>query len=146
MAKYKYLESGGVQNTETGAVIPAASGNRDYREYLAWVAKGNSPDPEFTEEEQAAKDESAEVVTLEDALKHTDRALLKLVDSLVAAVLAKGLLTATDIGEAFVNDTKALNTTLTALELKKEPRSKADKTLSQAPSGAKGKLYERPLH
>jgi len=28
-----------------GACIPLAEGNTDYSEYLAWVAKGNIPDP-----------------------------------------------------------------------------------------------------
>ena len=25
--------------------IPFATGNKDYKEYLAWVAEGNTPDP-----------------------------------------------------------------------------------------------------
>lgn len=29
-----------------GAVIPVNVGNRDYADYLAWVAAGNVPDPE----------------------------------------------------------------------------------------------------
>ena len=27
------------------AIIPQDSENRDYREYLEWVAEGNTPDP-----------------------------------------------------------------------------------------------------
>jgi len=30
-------------NTETGAVFPEATSNRDYVQYLEWLAEGNSP-------------------------------------------------------------------------------------------------------
>lgn len=51
MALYKIIEQDSegnaltVQNTETGACIPADEGNADYRAFLAWVAAGNTPDP-----------------------------------------------------------------------------------------------------
>lgn len=32
-----------------GATIPADERNRDWREFLAWVAEGNTPDPMETE-------------------------------------------------------------------------------------------------
>jgi len=44
MSKYKLTE-GGVQDTETGACIPFADGNRHYQEYLEWLAKDNTPIP-----------------------------------------------------------------------------------------------------
>ena len=34
-----------IQRIEDGACIPTAEGNADYREYLAWVADGNTPEP-----------------------------------------------------------------------------------------------------
>ncbi len=34
-----------VQRMSDGAFIPFDEGNRDYREYLEWVAKGNKADP-----------------------------------------------------------------------------------------------------
>jgi len=52
--KYK-LEANGVKNNETGAIIPNSTENRDWVEYLAWVADGNTPDAEFTAEEIEAK-------------------------------------------------------------------------------------------
>lgn len=34
-----------ILRTTDGAWIPKTTGNTDYQEYLAWVAKGNTPDP-----------------------------------------------------------------------------------------------------
>ena len=44
MALYE-LTKDGVFNTVTGAFIPNDTGNRDWREYQEWLAKGNTPDP-----------------------------------------------------------------------------------------------------
>jgi len=44
---YKLLQNS-VTRLSDGASIPFAEGNRDYREYLDWVAAGNTPEPEFT--------------------------------------------------------------------------------------------------
>ncbi|WP_278652181.1 hypothetical protein [Pandoraea pnomenusa] len=32
-----------ILRTEDGAMIPADPGNRDYQQYLLWVAEGNEP-------------------------------------------------------------------------------------------------------
>jgi hypothetical protein len=34
-----------VQRIADGAFIPFDEANRDYQEYLAWLGKGNEPDP-----------------------------------------------------------------------------------------------------
>jgi hypothetical protein len=52
MTTYKLTDDGVLR--EDGAQIPAAAENKDWREYLEWVEKGNSPDP---------KDETAPVET-----------------------------------------------------------------------------------
>ena len=50
MAKYKKIinlitnEVDCIQDTETTAFIPMSAGNRDYQEYLEWVADGNTPE------------------------------------------------------------------------------------------------------
>ena len=36
----------GVVDTETGAFIPKAEGNRHWQEYQGWLAEGNTPDPD----------------------------------------------------------------------------------------------------
>ena len=48
--KYK-LQENGVYDTETGQTIPNSTGNRHWRQYLEWVALGNTADPEFTTQE-----------------------------------------------------------------------------------------------
>jgi len=49
---YKLINNGdSVKNLETGACIPMVGGNRDYQEYLTWLEEGNTPEPEFTEQE-----------------------------------------------------------------------------------------------
>ncbi len=48
MAKYKLVNELGastlscIKDTETGAIIPLDPMNRDYEEYLTWVAEGNT--------------------------------------------------------------------------------------------------------
>lgn len=45
MADYKFTIDTSIIRTSDGAVIAADPDNRDYREYLAWVAAGNRADP-----------------------------------------------------------------------------------------------------
>jgi hypothetical protein len=45
MADYSLRADGAITRTADNATIPADPGNRDYAEYLAWVAKGGVPDP-----------------------------------------------------------------------------------------------------
>jgi|1185.fasta_scaffold1731873_2 hypothetical protein len=42
---YTLLASGSIQRDADGATIPQDSANRDYAEFLAWVAAGNTPRP-----------------------------------------------------------------------------------------------------
>lgn len=51
--KYK-LNVYGVEDTETGSLIPNAEDNQDWQEYQVWVAEGNVADPEFSDDELEA--------------------------------------------------------------------------------------------
>lgn len=42
---YKLTTSTAILRIADNAYIPADEGNRDYQEYLQWVANGNTPDP-----------------------------------------------------------------------------------------------------
>ena len=64
---YKLMEHG-VQRSD-GTHIPATTGNRHWREYLKWLDAGNTPDPEFTPEEEAQKAVADEVNQLKDDLR-----------------------------------------------------------------------------
>ena len=48
---YKLIGQNSVKRLADGACIPFADGNRDYEEYKLWLEEGNTPEPEFTEEE-----------------------------------------------------------------------------------------------
>lgn len=49
------LTSTGIVNLSDGSRIPIDPQNSDYQDYLVWVAAGNTPLPEFTQEELDAK-------------------------------------------------------------------------------------------
>lgn len=54
MSEYKLKENGAIK-LSNGDFIPFAPGNMDYDIYLAWIAKGNTPEPEFTDAEIKAQ-------------------------------------------------------------------------------------------
>lgn len=48
---YKLIGTESIQRLADGACIPFSDGNTDYEEYKQWISEGNTPEPEFTEEE-----------------------------------------------------------------------------------------------
>ncbi len=48
------LSRHGVKRLSDGALIPPDPENKEWREYLAWVAEGNTAAPRYTPEELAA--------------------------------------------------------------------------------------------
>ena len=67
---YKLIGTMSVKRLADGACIPFADGNNDYEEYKQWLLKGNTPEPEFTDEEidaqriQAIKQKASELINL----------------------------------------------------------------------------------
>ena len=45
MTNYKLTKGSSIIRVADGASIPADPANRDYAEYQAWLAAGNTPDP-----------------------------------------------------------------------------------------------------
>jgi len=63
MIKYK-LTSTGVFDREINASIPLDQGNRHWREFQAWLAEGNTPEPEFTPEQLLEMEKKKKLDTL----------------------------------------------------------------------------------
>lgn len=42
---YKLTDTANIIRTADSAIIPPNPDNTDYRDYLAWLAEGNTPDP-----------------------------------------------------------------------------------------------------
>lgn len=75
MADYKLIEdndSNIILFTPTNLSIPNIESNPDWQSYLAWKALGNTPDPQYTTEEQAQIDyqerQSTRIRTLTQAV------------------------------------------------------------------------------
>jgi hypothetical protein len=62
---YQLTTSTSIKRLSDGAFIPNDPGNRDYREYLAWVEAGNMPEPAPAPPEP----EPAPVLTTEQKLE-----------------------------------------------------------------------------
>jgi len=56
---YKLLKGGCVLRLVDSVSIPPDEGNVDWREYQAWLAEGNVPEPAQTPEEVAAEEAAA---------------------------------------------------------------------------------------
>lgn len=55
------LNTGSVTRLSDGAIIPLVPGNRDYNEYLEWVADGNTPELSLIDEESESIKRLAEI-------------------------------------------------------------------------------------
>lgn len=69
---YKLIGTNIVKRLADGACIPLVDGNIDYEEYKLWIAEGNTPEPEFTEEELAQKAIQDKIYEANSYLKETD--------------------------------------------------------------------------
>jgi hypothetical protein len=81
---YKLKELDGVtiaieRNTD-GCCIPLDEKNKDYIEYLAWVAEGNTPEPAETPEEIATREQQETNASAIAYLAETDWYLLRELD------------------------------------------------------------------
>lgn len=69
---YKLIGTESVQRLVDGACIPFADGNIDYEEYKQWLSEGNTPEPEFTEEELKVSTLNKQIQEAKAYLSDTD--------------------------------------------------------------------------
>lgn len=69
---YKLIGINSVKRLVDGACIPFADGNRDYEDYKLWLVDGNTPEPEFTEEELAQQELQVKLQEAQEYLNSTD--------------------------------------------------------------------------
>lgn len=120
MTEYK-LTSHGVQRLADGAFIPADERNADWRDYQAWRADGNTPDPadpapadptlrtihpfyfrlRFTQAQRTAFDKSTDDAVVELRARFLSASTIGLDDPRTAAglqlLVARGLIDAGDV-------------------------------------------------
>lgn len=98
MAKYK-ISGDGVVDTERGAKIPNNPNNGDWQDYLAWVADGNTPDPEFTQAEIDNKVLRDEINELKGDLLKVIAWQFRMILEMYQVGIAKGLWVAGDFSQ-----------------------------------------------
>ena len=69
---YKLIGTKSVKRLTDGACVPFADGNRDYEEYKLWLSEGNTPEPEFSEEEIAQQELTKQIQEANQYLQTTD--------------------------------------------------------------------------
>ncbi len=69
---YKLQGTNGVKRLADGAFVPFADGNSDYEQYKQWIEEGNTPEPEFTDEEIKTNELNQKIQEANQYLKETD--------------------------------------------------------------------------
>jgi hypothetical protein len=102
------LTENGVTRLADGASIPNANGNRDWREFQEWLSEGGVPRPmkpssfhawdEATEVwvEDTVASQAATNASDIDKLEKVDRAVLRLLMSLITKLIDNGTIAGTD--------------------------------------------------
>jgi hypothetical protein len=95
MGMYKLLADG-VLRTADNASIPDSTDNRDWRKYQEWLAEGNTPDPQYTQEEIDAQALGDEIVSLKQDLTKANVWQFRMLLELFEVGKTKGLWVNTD--------------------------------------------------
>jgi hypothetical protein len=79
--------------------VPDAAGNKEREAILKWISEGNTPEPEFTEEELAANEKAKAVADAKSILASTDWIMAKYTD----LVVVQKLMTDTDFNTKYAD-------------------------------------------
>lgn len=86
MSAYRLSRDGfGVIRLTDGAAVPPDTANADWRQYQAWLAAGNAPDPAETAQEIADRQVREAALSARETDRH---ALIQLVQDLTASIQA----------------------------------------------------------
>jgi len=91
------LTQNGVLRLADDVHIPDDSENRDWQEYQVWLGEGNTPDPEYTQEELDGMAIDAEISDLKASLQRTQVWLFRMILEVWEVGKNKGLWDNTDI-------------------------------------------------
>lgn len=75
---YKLTGTTHIKRLNDNTTIPIVDGNVDYEDYKQWIAEGNTPEPEFTEEEIAQQELNKQIQEAKQYLTDTDWIVVKL--------------------------------------------------------------------
>ena len=109
---YKLIGTESVQRLVDGACIPFADGNIDYEEYKQWLSEGNTPEPEFTEEELRIKEINIQIQEAKVYLSSTAWYVERLNDPSSAKAIPEEVLTKRAEAREVINTLEAELTTI----------------------------------
>jgi hypothetical protein len=92
--------------------VPDAPGNKEREAILKWIAEGNTPEPQFTDEELAANQKAKAVSDAKSLLASTDWIMTKYTD----LVVIQKLMTDTDFNTKYADVLKQRNDAREALK------------------------------
>lgn len=111
---YKLMPNG-VRRSD-GACIPDNMDNLDWRQYQEWLADGNIPEPQYTEQELIDKTQNEEIRDIKMSLTNANVWQFRMIIELFKAAKAKGLIDNTDIDPAVLEKAQQWITKLNRLE------------------------------
>jgi hypothetical protein len=80
--------------------VPDAEGNSEREAILNWIADGNTPEPEFTDEELAANQKAKAISDAKSILSSTDWIMAKYID----LVIVQKLMTEEDFNTKYATE------------------------------------------